>query len=398
MAVTSRVAFIGKSTLLVFLFAPAIGLADGNVKLDHLNSYNFSEIASTADGFDALGPPRLSNRGEVAYWTYTTATKVSAIYYSDGGSPRKIIESGVTYDGGILDFIDRNVDINNVGVIAFSTNSFLTTDLARFGVFTLTLDGEVTQKSPNDPTQYFDGGDVSLNDYNQVAYTATNDHVYSTISGSLPIFFSGGGDGFASAPRINNSGEITFSSNPDFIGASDNLFVYKASQMTEIDATAFPSDFSTPYLISQPDINSFGDIAYVKQTSRTSSSLFLSTSGHIVELPVSDTIPYYTVAINDHDVIAYEGLNPPTSAETRLFVDGVIKDVAATGDQLFRKEISSVEAYDINERNQLALYMEFTDGSSAIVLATPVPEPSSYISLLVGIGLVLMLKGRTYLR
>ena len=340
-----------------------------------LGGYKFDLVDSSNQQVEFLLSPKLSDDGAIAYRTFNFDSS-SAIYFSDGGAPQKIIGSDYVYGSRRIDLINVKIDMNNSHVIAFSTSYIGAIDSAVFGVFTLTPQGTLTRVSTNDPSTYFNSLAVSINDSNNLAYLGSASSyadVYATTpAGPVRIFRGGDFNRSPTDPEINSSALITFAGDNSNAGSPGDLFVYSNGQMTKIDS----GQAGDNNRIVKPGLNDAGQIAYDRQTSINSYELKLFESGQSAVLPV-DNVVGSRVELNNVGVIGFYGRNANNTNGIRTYAQGAINDVLGIGDNLFGKQIQSVGVWDINDRNQLALTATFTDGSSAILIATPVPEPTS---------------------
>jgi hypothetical protein len=150
------------------------------------------------------------------------------------------------------------------------------------------------------------------------------------------------------------------------------MFVYTNSQVTKIDSTP-PAYFINQ--ISKPGLNDKGEIAYTRQMDENHFDLVLFKNGNPTVLQITGALDSY-VQLNEAGVIAFNGVNSHGALGVRTYFDGITNDVVGFGDTLFGKQSTYVNVFDINEKNQLALTVDFTDGSTAILIATLVPEVS----------------------
>jgi hypothetical protein len=232
---------------------------------------------------------------------------------------------------------------------------------------------------------------ISLNDAGDIAYLASTSHesmVYATTTNGLQIIYRD--DDFNRTPTppiINESRDVAFGGQSSNFGASEEMYLYSGGRIEVIEH----GPFTVAHEISPPDLNNDGDIAYIRERHPVSFPhprefhLMLYRGGQLSELPISDAQPY-GVHINNRGVIAYLAVTDPGSfgAMTTYF-NGATRRVLGSGDILFGKVAELVEAYDFNDKEQMALRVMYEDGSWAIVLATPVPEPASQAIVLAGI-------------
>jgi hypothetical protein len=384
-----------RSYILFFSIASSICVDQRAEAFDQfrLGNYSFELVASTNADVNYLSSPKLTDSGAIAYQT-SHADRSSAIYFSDGGQPKKVIASDHVYGEGRIERINLNIDINNHGVIAFATNYIGTLDSTVFGVFTLTPAGVLTKVSQNDPSVYFHSSGVSINDSGEVVYlgsATSHEDVYantSTVNGM--IFHGSDYNRGPSSPEINNDGLVAFAGNTSSVGATEEMFTYMNGQVTKIDSTPAPVIVNH---MGPPGLNDNGEIAYVRQMSDNQFDLVLFKDGHPTVLPVVGAIDTL-VQINNAEEITFYGRNPDGSYGVRTYLNGDTHDVLGFGDNIFGRKCTYVLAWDINERGQMALTVDFTDGSSAVLIATPVPEPPGFSLILIGMALAACRKMR----
>jgi hypothetical protein len=97
------------------------------------------------------------------------------------------------------------------------------------------------------------------------------------------------------------------------------------------------------------------------------------------------------MSMNDAHEVAFTGyLDDGT--EGLFILDGSsVSTVLSQGDQLFGKEVQSLREFNpyFNNRRQIAFLATFTDGTKAIALATPVPEPATIV--LIGVAIICLI-------
>jgi hypothetical protein len=332
-----------------------------------LGGYSFEQVTSTNQAIEFLSSPKLSDDDAIAYRAFNFDSS-SAIYFSDGGAPQKVIGSDYAYAGGSFDLIYAHIDMNNHHVIAFSTGYVGPAVAPRFGVFTVTPQGALVRVSTDkDPTVYFNSLGVSINDVGNVVYlrnaSSFEDMYATTPVGPVRIFRGGDYETDPSIPEINNNGVVVFSGS----GLADGVFTYSNGQVHQLDTAQGSND------IGKPGLNDHGQIVYTREKASFVNDLVLLENGVANVLPITGVIES-RVEINDAGLIGFYGFNSHGVAGIRTYFEGQVGDVLGFGDAIFGKQVTTVAVWDINEKNQLALTVDFQDGSSAVVIATPVPE------------------------
>jgi hypothetical protein len=71
--------------------------------------------------------------------------------------------------------------------------------------------------------------------------------------------------------------------------------------------------------------------------------------------------------------------------------------IAVTGQEINGKDLNAILGGSINNRNEVAFKARYTDGTEAVVLAVPIPEPSAMILMMMAL-LGLMSNARAHRR
>ena len=372
--IISRSVFITSATT-IFLCINQSSIA---YQQANLGAYTFDLVGTSNQQIQYVQSPKLSNDGAIAYRTFSYDGS-SAIYFSDGGTPQKVIGSDYVVGNRRIDYINPEIDMNNNHVIAFATSYTGTIDNAVFGVFTVTPQGNPTRISSNDPVTYFDSIGMSINDNNAVAYLGSApseaDVYLTTPTGPKMIFRGADFHSSPTSPELNNNGQVAFGGVGD---GPDELFTYSNGSVSVLDAGQPGGD----QLYNKPGLNDAGEIAYVRPISLGSNQLRLYDNGVSSLLPVAGD-GGGAIELNNSGIIGFYGRDEQNKNGARIYVHGTVTDVLGVGDTIFGKEVHLIDISDINDSGQLALEAEFTDGSSAILRATAVPEPTVMALLLV---------------
>jgi hypothetical protein len=364
---------ISKKLTLMIAAIAAVHILNTAVAFDQttLRGYRFDWIASTDHDITNFNSPQLTDAGAIAFRAYHQDGS-SAIYYSQGETPHRIIESGFTAEGGRFDLIEGYFDMNNEGAIAFGTSYIGTLDSAVFGVYTLTPDGSVTRVSQNDPSTFMFTLGISINDVGEVVFrksASSSMDIYGITSSRPELVFNGSHHNhFPSWPEINNNGLVVFAGDRGGQYDSDSIYTFANGQLTNLGHPQNGGD------IYSPALNNHNEIVYVQEMPTDDCELVLLESGQFQILPVTGVLPY-NVKISDFGVIAYYGFDSNGIEGLRTYDNGKLADVLKQGDAIFGRQTSFLSVWDINAANQLALSVSFADGSEAIIIASPVPEP-----------------------
>jgi hypothetical protein len=172
-----------------------------------------------------------------------------------------------------------------------------------------------------------------------------------------------------SIPTINDVGAVAFVGDAGF-GRSDVLYLYESGELRAVD-----EPIQLDGELGLPSLNELGEIAYVRQESENEYRLVLFRDGASHPFDVDGVIES-RVSLNNAGAIAFLGLDQTGHVGVRLWHQNSAIDVLGYTDHIFGKQVKAIEPWDLNERNQLALHVKFTDDAEAVILATLVPEPA----------------------
>lgn len=148
-------------------------------------------------------------------------------------------------------------------------------------------------------------------------------------------------------------------------------------------------------------LNERNQVVGQSDTSDSGSRATLWDKGAIINLGSLFNTPYSAsgaTSINEHGVIVGFSYDESGSSRATLWDDGVITDL---NDYLSAQEKADgwvlTYASDINDRGWIVgnAYNALTDRTRAFLLTSPVPEPGTYLMLLVGLGMLIAFLRRT---
>lgn len=326
-------------------------LADGSNAL--LASSGTPTTVADETLFRRFGNPTINGAGQIGFEASLRNVTGEGIFRGPGTPP---VTVAGTRDAGDFDFVNAGPSMNAAGRVAFIGERIVAGQFVA-GVYA----GSGGAVAPIvDASNGFSGftGNPSLNDPGQVAFVALRDNApnglflgsggaFTTVadeSGRLTSVF-GFGD-----PSLNERGEVAFragtNDDPDENGGStgEGIFLFTGGRLT----TVVEGGFATFAALGDPSLNNLGQVAFVAS---------------------------------------------PTFSEQVLVVGASLTDgrVIGTGDLLFGRRVSGVvfSREGLNDQGQLAFAVLFDDGSSGVFLATPVPEPATWLLLLAGAGVAL---------
>lgn len=237
-------------------------------------------------------------------------------------------------------------------------------------------------------------GAMSINDSGMVAFSApeTSDSVF-------PIFV---GDGLTNAtdtgcngsvPAINNAGTIAYRYY-DSGTSQETIKIQKGIQTFLLPGS--------PVTYAMPDINELGVAAFeatvdgmkkivigdgIMQTTYIDGSAYKGglSSGWVMDDGAFDC------AINNQGLVAFGACVTSQGVDYGVFTgaDPTKDKVIMEGDELFGATIKSQSLIfsrnGLNNKGQIAFTATLSDGTSGVFVATPIPEPSALILIVIGV-------------
>ncbi|MGA6829208.1 DUF7453 family protein [Nitrospira sp. NS4] len=300
--------------------------------------------------------------------------------------------------------------INKSGIIAFGASK----DGGGGGYF-IANGGSLTEiNARGTPPQINDGGTIVFNANNQSILTYT-DGVTTTVADRAGIYSSLG------VPSINDSGTVVFQTTLDTGG--EGIFVSRDGVVTEIVNTR--GQFNSFGLFA--DINNSGTVVFTGTLDTGEQGIFTAYNGQVSTISSRNAS---RVSINNEGTVAArigDGSLFVSGSETNRFSDsfsnligapalnngnsiafqsgsalfitdhlGNLESIVAPGDTIQNgiTMVGLAGEHDypgwLNDRGQVAFWAYLSDGSEAMIVASRVPEPSSFLLLFSGSLLFLL--------
>jgi hypothetical protein len=368
--------------LLVLLVLPALPLAA--VRAEPPVQYTFRPIVRSGSTFDpfGFGSPVINNAGDVAF-TATLADGTNVVYLSHSGS-RTLVAS----EDDFRRFGD--VTINDAGQVGFEAT--LRTPRGE-GIFR-GEDGTITMIAGTRNAGDFDfvNAGPSIDAAGRVAFVGERivageflDGVYVGDGATVTAVYdvSGAFADFIGNPSLEDGGAVAFLAVLD-TGVS-GLFVGSGGEFTTVvdDTGVFVSAFA----FGDPALNEAGQIAFRAGTNEdpdenfgaTAEGIFLFDDGEVTTVLAGGFEQFASFgdpSINNLGEVAF--VVSPTFDQQILVTgpDLVADRVVATGDRLLGKTVTGLQfsQQGLNDRGELVFVAFFEDGSSAVVLASPVGQ------------------------
>ncbi len=379
--------------------------------------YSFTEIARTGAELTSFGRfPALNNDGFVAFHAETSGG-TERILRSNGGPLTIIADTASAVFGQHL---GNQPSINGKGDVAFSTHDR--------GVFKVVDGTTIEIANPFHFTGPFGRLDlfndhVSLNENGTVLFGSYATDGASPIAVDRGMFMGSGGA--VTAVRVESAGVpgplgFNLNNNDDIAfleiirrgsggGARSvvRIFVLTTAEppsMSQIVDEEFDGFTSVSILwhTGTPSVNDSGVAAFDGRLENGVSGVFTSPGGPIGPggpiTTVADSAGQYDwldfPAINNRGTVAFHA-KLDAAGGTGIFVgpDPMRHRVIGTGDRIGERtvETATIGSEGLNDRDQVALHVRFTDGSTAIMRADPLgptlpTDPSGTMQLSTGAG------------
>jgi hypothetical protein len=283
------------------------------------------------------------------------------------------------------------ISLNNSGFVAFRGYS----SNGRCGI--LASNGTTTYQiaaDVNNGGSFWSIGSsaLSINDSGIVAFTAAQDssgyRIFAGSGGSCTLLVNNSMAGF---PAINNTGTVAYEGFQPW-----GINIQKESQTYTLPGM--------PVGGCMPDINHLGSVAFsatvdgvqkvvigdgASPTTYIDASLYSGglTGGYSIDGGVCDC------ALNDQGHVAFGACVTSLGVGYGIFTgpDPATDKVIMDGDTLDGLEVTRLifSRNGLNNSGQIAFIAQLSDGTSGVWVATPVPEPSTVVLLVVAsIGLL----------
>ena len=332
-------------------------------------TYTFESLYDQTEvGFPGFNPPSLNDSGVVSFVGIVAGK--NSIVKGNGGPLTTIATQGSTYSAfGLWPAI------NNSGLVVFNANR----TAGNPGIFTSDGIGPTTNINGTLTGNFTtDLGVPSINDSGQVAFVAqsgTQQNIYIGNGGTPTLVGPSSG-----TVDINNSTTLAWS--------DGRIRQWKAgATSTLVDTTGPFSSINTV-----PAINVNGDVSFVGSLDAGGEAVGIyNGTTHtvaIVPKPVASAFSINTeVGINNEGRAVFRTGSPSggnlytaTASSTDL--------VLSKGMPLFGSTLFDFQFFrnGFNNAGQVAFQYQLANGNLGIALATPVPEPSSLVLLLLGLA------------
>lgn len=342
----------------------------------HAGNYQFKQIFTATSGQTISAFPALNDLGSVAF-----SPAARTIFVSDGTTSRTIASSSSTTVVADQNLFSALVAINNSGTVAFPGSTLQSgggRGLITGNGTTASLVAELTETGGT----FTSIKDIpSLNNSGRIAVEASTNasplshfSIFQIPAGGAPVETAVQG----SVAAINDFGDVAY------FDMSQFRFVFRDSQ-------GIHTILNNTFVASVFDMNNQGKVIFHPTPTtlyvgdKNSVSPVNTSAFGVLGLGLSSSNGDPALAINDSGSIVFGAgmANGQGGYNTVIFTgpDPTINRLVGAGDVIAGKTLQQVlfGREGFNNRGQLAFYGRFTDGSQAIILATPVPEPSAFV-------------------
>jgi hypothetical protein len=362
-------------------------------------SYSFINVADSGQ-FSNFGSTGVSinNHGTVAFVARTVAGG-QGVFTGAGGMITTVVDNSGAFD----DFLTFNsflsASINDNGTVAFRgfhENGFTST-IYTSSVGTVTTIAE-TISAPFPREVAF----PVINSAGVVAFRVffheldplhLNFAIRTGNGGPLTLVADSSGPlslTNSTSLHMNDNGTVAFAALMD--GGGVGIFAGNGGPLSPVvtGATGFTG-------FSDPSINASGTVAFSSERTNGVRGIFTSDGGPVSTIADS-TGPFTTgfgreAIINATGQVAFRATLDVGGQGIFTGPDPVANKVIQTGDQLFSSTVTMVGlsnfsqdgTFDINDNGDVAFHYTLADGTFGIAVARVVPEPSSALSLAIGL-------------
>jgi probable HAF family extracellular repeat protein len=335
------------------------------------STYTLSELGDLGIGVGIYGNPYtvndINDAGQVVGWARDQGN-TAAPFLSTNGVMTLLGGSSVDSDGRFRGGFGFGAAINNGGV-ALVSNLY----------YSATVSGGITSNS-------FAGRYYGINNSGQLA-GAVDDVAVMNTPGVGVVSLESHFSGFSYARDINDAGTVVgdrMLSNEEGYRA----FIYSNGTMVKLGTLGGSESHATA-------INNSGmTVGYVAGGSLGAAHAFLYSNGTMTDLGTLGG--NYSMALDINDAGEIVGVSSDADGRERAFLysGGVMMDlnglVSNPSDYLFLDRAGA-----INNNHQIAVQGEYAAGLLTLDSAvTPVPEPEAYATLLFGLALLGIVRGR----
>ena len=321
----------------------------------------------------------------------------SGIIRKDGQTTTTIATSSTGTGLTHYSYAGQVLSINNNGFVAFHGyygESGVRSVLTSNGVTTNVIASESLGGLPGSIASLADSS-MSINDAGMVAFQARLNY------GSDWSVFTGNGTAdlvqvstyFGVQPAINSNGAVAYLS-----GSSGELYPSSIQVSTGTNVLTPPGTLGSSYGF-RPDINDLGTAACIINVDGTSKIVIgdgISSPTYIdgslydhFDLGIVDEGAWAGgCAINNQGLVVFNACPDSTHGEIFAGPNPVTDKIIMTGDTLDGAIVDGVyfSRNGLNNKGQIAFTATLSDGTSGVFVATPIPEPSALILLVIGIS------------
>lgn len=356
-------------------------------------SYRFEKILSTEDGYTYLSRPSINNNGAMVFNASFDHSMQRGIFLFNENNLTNIVDnSGSIFAVGVG-------YLNDLNTVAYSFSSFAT------GQTIMTYEGGVHSTIVTG-AEYWPPILGGINDSKMIMFAAnipnshygiaTRNQTETTIitDGNIPnpVPYSIGG--------ISGDGTVVFSS---ISPKGYTLYIGDGNSISPIATSGLDGEFYTLGLTGFV-INELGSVAFWAGKSGEASGYFLFDGSTTHRIAPDDYPIFDTLSLNNNLDVAYLSayFNPlefTFRTEINAQINGQKSHILGTGESLFGERITSLEVsnHAFNEHGQISFLAGFESGEQAIVLASPIPEPSKIILLLTGLLMLTIVPRSRYM-
>ena len=347
--------------------------------------YGFTPLASSAS-FGGLSPPSINNSGTVAFLANGGAYTVTA-----NGTPHAAISNaGLTGEGAV----SLSPSINDAGTVAATIGGYID-----FGGSVVSSAGggttiAATPSPVGAPNFGLYGDNPAIRADGTVAFEFSHqggisgEGVFAGSGGPIMTLYSDQTGGTMIDPSTSRSANVIAYAAPILNGSLDTgnaLFINNGTSTTQVA--------SAPNLyFNSVAVNAGGNVAAsVSGAFESGGGVYEAQGGTLVTLvPGTEFVNSFgDVSINDSGTLAFYETTTNTSTVSGIYLwsGGSTSKVIATGDPLDGSTVTGISFGNeaLNNSDQVAFFATLANGTSAEFLASPVPEPSSFLLLAVGI-------------
>ena len=344
----------------------------------HGSPYEF-HLLRTSSQIDVTSAS-MNDNGAVAFWDGLS------LYRAQGDVAEQLFTVASTAEK----FVYNVTAIDPSGNVAFYARPSLVTALYRTGPGGLRVIASAN-------IQQWSYASISINSQSAVAY-----EIDPVVGGSWQTWVSMpngattvGVPGNSRGSQINDRGEIVYVAS----GSRWSVMMMAGGQSRFIRESV---EESWRYV---PAVNNGGVVAAFSDTRKlyVGDGLAMHTvfdCSQFYALGAGDSTNVGSIDINDVGGLAFQAVTRDESGGFSRGIyngpDPVGDKVVAAGDTLFGKNLTSVSFArgGLNNAGQIAFVGSFSDGTRGVIVASPVPEPSSACLAVAAIAAVILLRRR----